>query len=324
MSKRCERRLSDGDINWSHDVNPDPMRTLKSILFVAALILAIAALCDPGTPVLAVEERQGEVKPVYPPAHGIRDARGPRYISLQMKMPSETLVAGGTGRFELEARLRAPEGAPKEAVTWNRQARVPLVVWIAAPDRSGVTFIDRANPERPRRHILVRFDLPPKDGSQPLTAMVAYTVSSRTKAGEHDFWMDIYGELTGVGGKAVQDMGALRRPFTVDTHIWTKLVMLALIGAAVFLFIVEWVRVDVVAIAMMVLLPELGLLDAQDTFKGLSSNAVVAIMGVMIISHGLNRAGLVNRMIQPLLKTIGKSSRRLTVIFPVSSPPYRA
>ncbi|MFO7599436.1 MAG: SLC13 family permease [Candidatus Desulfacyla sp.] len=306
--------MSDGDIGWCHDVNPDPMRTLKSILFVACLILAIAALCDPGAPVFAVEEIYGEVGSVYPPTHAIRGARAPRYISLQMK-PSETLIAGETGRFELEARLKGPEGTPKETITWNRQAPVPLVVWIAAPDKSGIAFIDRANPERPRRHILVRFDLPPKDESQPLTALVEYTISSRTKAGEHDFWMDIYGELTGVGGKPIQDMGAVRWPFTVDTHIWTKLLMLALIGAAVFLFVVEWVRVDVVAIAMMVLLPELGLLDSHDTFKGLSSNAVVAIIGVMIISHGLNRAGLVSRMIQPLLKTIGKSSRRLTVIF---------
>ena len=67
--------------------------------------------------------------------------------------------------------------------------------------------------------------------------------------------------------------------------------------------------------AMMVLLPELGLLNAKDTFKGLSSNAVVAIIGVMIISYGLNRAGLINRMIQPLLKTVGTSSRRFTVFF---------
>jgi Na+/H+ antiporter NhaD/arsenite permease-like protein len=110
-------------------------------------------------------------------------------------------------------------------------------------------------------------------------------------------------------------MGVYRLPFDVDTHLKTKVLMLTIIAVAVFLFIVEWVRVDVVAIAMMVLLPELGLLNAQDTFKGLSSNAVVAIIGVMIISYGLNRAGLVNRMIQPLLKRVGRSSRRLTVIF---------
>jgi hypothetical protein len=121
--------------------------------------------------------------------------------------------------------------------------------------------------------------------------------------------------LVSANGAKIQDMGVYRLPFDVDTHLKTKVLMLTIIAAAVFLFIVEWVRVDVVAIAMMVLLPELGLLNAQDTFKGLSSNAVVAIIGVMIISYGLNRAGLVNRMIQPLLKRVGRSPRRLTVIF---------
>jgi len=87
------------------------------------------------------------------------------------------------------------------------------------------------------------------------------------------------------------------------------------IGVAVLLFIMEWVRVDVVAMAMMVLLPELGLLNVRDTFKGISSNAVMAIIGVMIISYGLNRAGLVSRMLQPLLKLVGKSPKRLTLIF---------
>ena len=127
--------------------------------------------------------------------------------------------------------------------------------------------------------------------------------------------MDIYGRLTTVRGEPVRDQGIVQLPVDVDTHIGTKLLMLAVIAAAVFFFIVEWVRVDVVAIAMMVLLPELGLLNAQDTFKGLSSNAVVAIIGVMIISYGLNRAGLVNRMIQPLIKYVGMSPRRLTAIF---------
>jgi len=121
--------------------------------------------------------------------------------------------------------------------------------------------------------------------------------------------------LINAHGENVQDVGIVRMAVNVDTHIGTKLLMLAVIIAAVFFFIMEWVRVDVVAIAMMVLLPELGLLNAQDTFKGLSSNAVVAIIGVMIISYGLNRAGLVSRMIQPLIKYVGNSSRRLTVIF---------
>jgi di/tricarboxylate transporter len=116
-------------------------------------------------------------------------------------------------------------------------------------------------------------------------------------------------------GQEIHDMGVVTLPFTVDTHLKTKLLMLLVILIAVFLFIVEWVRVDVVGILMMVVLPELELLNAHDAFRGLSSNAVIAIIGVMIISYGLNRAGLVSRIIQPVLGFIGKSSSRLVVTF---------
>jgi di/tricarboxylate transporter len=83
----------------------------------------------------------------------------------------------------------------------------------------------------------------------------------------------------------------------------------------ILLFVTEWVRIDVVAIIMMVLLPELGLLKAGEAFRGLSSNAVIAIIGVMIISFGLNRTGLVNRIIQPLLRFVRKGASRLVVVF---------
>ncbi|WP_054689267.1 SLC13 family permease [Desulfosarcina cetonica] len=242
-------------------------------------------------------------------------SRSPKYIAVRMKQPLDTLIAGESGSFELEARLTTAETAPGKPMRWDRETTAPLVIYMAAPEASGIAFIDRVHPDRPYRHILIKFDCPPGSDSKPLVATVAYIVNARSHAGSHSFWMDIYGQLVGADGIRVQDAGVFRLPFDVDTHLKTKVLMLTIIAVAVFLFIVEWVRVDVVAIAMMVLLPELGLLNAQDTFKGLSSNAVVAIIGVMIISYGLNRAGLVNRILQPLLKTVGKSPRRLTVIF---------
>ncbi len=249
-------------------------------------------------------------------SESIGRSRAPDYISIRMVHPLKTLIAGESGSFELEARLKAPENDSGKIPKWDRKAAVPLVIYVAAPEQSGIAFIDRANPDRPYHHILVKFPLP-IDGtySQPLTAEVAYTVNARTKAGSHTFWLDIYGELIGPDGRKFQDMGVYRLPFHVDTHLKTKALMLVLIAVVIFLFIVEWVRVDVVAMAMMVLLPELGLLNARDTFKGLSSNAVMAIIGVMIVSYALNRAGLVNRIIQPLLKYVGKSARRLAVVF---------
>jgi di/tricarboxylate transporter len=249
------------------------------------------------------------------PSDPMHLSRAPRFVVVRMKKPLETLVAGETGSFELEARLYKPKEASEPLPRWNLKAAAPLVVWIASPESSGIEFIDTVHPDRPRHHILVQFNTSTATENQPLIAQVEYEVNPRTRAGKHTFWMEAFGQLISVDGNGFQDIGATRLPFEVDTHLNTKLLMLLVIAAAVFLFIMEWVRVDVVAIAMMVLLPELGLLNSADTFKGISSNAVMAIIGVMIISYGLNRAGLVNQIIQPMLKYVGKSSKRLTVLF---------
>jgi di/tricarboxylate transporter len=91
------------------------------------------------------------------------------------------------------------------------------------------------------------------------------------------------------------------------------LVML-MIGVAVFLFIVEWVRVDVVAIIMMVALPILGLVSGKDAFIGLSSNAVVSIIAVIIIGAGLDKTGIINRVVAPIVRLAGNSPSRIILM----------
>lgn len=275
-------------------------------LLVSSVILAVLMPCNPS----GYPTAQSSL-PLSPPVI----SRAPHFISLATQKQLGTLIAGETGYLELSASLTGPAAQSKEKIFWDTQFSTPLVIWIASSEDSGIGFISNVNPDRVRHHIQIKFDRTAKNDTQVLTASVKYRVSSRTAAGKHVLWMDIYGELINTRGEKVQDMGMIKLPVNIDTHISTKLLMLTVIVIAVFLFIVEWVRVDVVAIAMMVLLPELGLLNAGDTFKGLSSNAVVAIIGVMILSYGLNRAGLVSRIIQPMIKYVGTSSRRLTVIF---------
>lgn len=89
------------------------------------------------------------------------------------------------------------------------------------------------------------------------------------------------------------------------------ILVLIMIGLAIFLFIVEWVRVDVVAILMMVTLPLLHLVSPKEAFIGLSSNAVVSIIAVIIIGAGLDRTGVINKLVTPVLKIAGNSSSRI-------------
>ncbi|MCP3916296.1 MAG: SLC13 family permease [bacterium] len=87
--------------------------------------------------------------------------------------------------------------------------------------------------------------------------------------------------------------------------------VLGVLGVAIVLFVTELVRVDVVAMLVMVTLPWLGLIEPEDAFLGLSRGAVVSIMAVVIMGHGLDRTGMTRLLARPLLRVGGKSARRL-------------
>lgn len=82
---------------------------------------------------------------------------------------------------------------------------------------------------------------------------------------------------------------------------------------AIFLFIAEWIRVDVVAILMMVTLPLLHLVTPKEAFVGFSSNAVISIIAVIIIGAGLDKTGLINRLVTPVLRIAGRSESRIVI-----------
>ncbi|RLB12047.1 MAG: SLC13 family permease [Deltaproteobacteria bacterium] len=101
----------------------------------------------------------------------------------------------------------------------------------------------------------------------------------------------------------------------MQAHLTTDMIItLIVLGFAIFLFVSEWVRVDVVGIMMMVILPILGLVDGKDAFLGLSSNAVCSIMAVIIIGAGLDKTGIMNRVAGPIVKIAGNSEKRLLLL----------
>ncbi len=97
---------------------------------------------------------------------------------------------------------------------------------------------------------------------------------------------------------------------TLNTEI---ILVLFMIGLAIFLFVMEWIRVDMVAILMTISLPLLGLVTPKEAFSGFSSNAVISIIAVIIIGAGLDKTGLINRVVNPIVKMAGNSSSRVIV-----------
>ena len=80
-------------------------------------------------------------------------------------------------------------------------------------------------------------------------------------------------------------------------------IVMLIVAFAIFMFATELLRVDVAAILIMTLLglsnfvPGLQELLAHDVlFSGFSSNAVISIIGVMILGAGLDKTGVMERV----------------------------
>ena len=87
--------------------------------------------------------------------------------------------------------------------------------------------------------------------------------------------------------------------------------VVSIIIVTMVLFVTEIVRVDVVACLVLVLLGLTRLVPSDKLFSGFSSDAVIALIGVMIISAGLERSGVVAKMAYYLMRLGGQSENRI-------------
>ncbi|MDD3642392.1 MAG: SLC13 family permease [Candidatus Krumholzibacteria bacterium] len=95
--------------------------------------------------------------------------------------------------------------------------------------------------------------------------------------------------------------------------------VLGMLGLAVVLFSLELLRVDVVAILIMLLLAWAGLVTPEQAFSGLASGAVVSIISVMIIGQGIERSGITRRLASPVIRLSGGSEGRLVAVVSVAA-----
>ena len=94
--------------------------------------------------------------------------------------------------------------------------------------------------------------------------------------------------------------------------------VLAILVCTIILFVSDIVRVDVVAILVMVvlgltsLIPDFpGLVPADRLFDGFASNAVISIIAVMVLGAGLDKTGALNRLAARILRVAGDAERRV-------------
>lgn len=94
---------------------------------------------------------------------------------------------------------------------------------------------------------------------------------------------------------------------------------LAILAAAIVLFITEWLRVDVVALGVVITLMVTGLLTTSEALSGFSNSVVLIVASLFIVGGAVLQTGLAAMIGQRILNIAGTSEARLTVVVMITA-----
>ena len=89
--------------------------------------------------------------------------------------------------------------------------------------------------------------------------------------------------------------------------------VLTLLGVAVYLFIRNQIRMDMVALLVMLVFCLSGILTMQDVFAGFSDQNVILIALLFVVGEGLVRIGVAYQVSEWLIKAAKNSETRVLV-----------
>lgn len=89
---------------------------------------------------------------------------------------------------------------------------------------------------------------------------------------------------------------------------------LAILAAALFLFTTDWVRIDVVALGVVVALMLTGLLTVQEALSGFSNPVVLIVAALFVVGGAVTNTGLASQLGRRILAVAGTSPARLTIV----------
>lgn len=91
-------------------------------------------------------------------------------------------------------------------------------------------------------------------------------------------------------------------------------ITLAILTTALVLFVTEWLRIDVVALLVVLALMLTGILEPAQAVSGFSSTIVVLIISLFIVGGAVFRTGLASMISNQILRLAGTSETRLMVV----------
>lgn len=93
-----------------------------------------------------------------------------------------------------------------------------------------------------------------------------------------------------------------------------EITTLVILAAAIVLFVTEWLRVDVVALLVVILLMLTDILTPSQAIAGFSSTAVITIAALFIVGGAVLHTGLASMIGERILKIAGDSETRLLIV----------
>ncbi|RAZ69671.1 SLC13 family permease [Planococcus maitriensis] len=88
----------------------------------------------------------------------------------------------------------------------------------------------------------------------------------------------------------------------------------AIVGVTIVLFLVNWLRSDLVALLALLAFVVFGLLEPEEALAGFSNSVVIMIAGLFVIGAGIVRTGLAAMVGNQLLKWSGANETKLFVL----------
>jgi len=96
-------------------------------------------------------------------------------------------------------------------------------------------------------------------------------------------------------------------------------IVLIILSVTVIMLVLDIVRIDIVAIGCMLALGWTGILNQQEMFSGFSSNAVIAMLSVMILGRGIARTGIMDQFSKFIISKAGTRRRNLVGLLSIST-----
>jgi len=92
------------------------------------------------------------------------------------------------------------------------------------------------------------------------------------------------------------------------------MLVFALLAFTVLMLVLEWIRGDLIALLIIVVVGITRLIPVDRLFDGFAGNAVISLLGVMIMGAGLDRTGVLNKAASLILRLAGGVEERLGVL----------